>query len=66
MFILELGLDFLRFGTPEGVGERAKTIEYRFGEVSNENKERAELSVPKREQATIFSEDHEVQIPSPQ
>ena len=33
--------------------------------MSNENKERAELSVPKRGQATIFSEDHEVGIPSP-
>ena len=45
-------------------GNPIKTIENRFYGVSNENKERAELSVPKREQATIFSEDHEVGIPS--
>ena len=44
----------------------AKTIENRFDEVSNENKERAKLSVSKRRQTTIFSEDHEVGIPSPQ
>ena len=41
-------------------------IKNRFDEVSNENKERAKLSVSKRRQTTIFSEDHEVGIPSPQ
>ena len=52
----------------EGVGEQVKTIEYRFYEAINENKERDEPSVSeasRRSQATIFSEGQEIPPPQP-
>lgn len=54
--------------TEEGVGEQVKTIEYRFYEAINENKEHAEPSVSvasRRRQATIFSEGQEIPPPQP-
>ena len=54
--------------TEEGVGEQVKTIEYRFYEAINENKERDEPSVSeasRRRQATIYSEGQEIPPPQP-
>ena len=54
--------------TEEGVGEQVKTIEYRFYEAINENKEHDEPSVSeasRRSQATIFSEGQEIPPPQP-
>ena len=50
------------------MGEQVKTIEYRFHEAINENKERDEPSVrvaSRRSQATIFSEGQQIPPPQP-
>jgi len=66
---LDLNHSLLRLPkATEGVGEQVKTIEYRFHEAINENKEHDEPSVSeasRRSQATIFSEGQQIPPPQP-